>query len=100
MKGNKVISVVRVMFWVVLLVSLVVAMGLLLNYVENLSPDNDGFAMGNWIAEWIHGDIGWSWSMLRQGLTGAWSAVLALVLAYGAFEGLCRVRRQRVEKSL
>ena len=51
---------IRIIVKVLLCISLIIAVGLLLNYIRNLNPTADGFDVGNIIARMIHGDDYWT----------------------------------------
>ena len=55
-----------------------VAVGLLLNYVKNLNPAQDGFSVSDLIPRLIHGDDYWTWEKLTTGLYISWSVFTAL----------------------
>ena len=63
---------------VLLCISLVIAVALLLNYVKNLNPAQDGFSVGNWIPQIVHGDGYWTWEKLTTGLYASWSVFVVL----------------------
>ncbi len=53
---------------VLLCISLIIAIGLVLNYIRNLNPTADGFDVTNIIARLIHGDDYWTWENLTTGV--------------------------------
>lgn len=56
---------IRIIIKVLLCISLIIAVGLVLNYIRNLNPTADGFDVTNIIARLIHGDDYWTWEKLR-----------------------------------
>ena len=58
----------RILVKVLLCISLIVAVGLILNYIRNLNPTADGFDVTNLIARLIHGDDYWTWESLTRGV--------------------------------
>ena len=61
-----------------LCMSLIIAVALLLNYVKNLNPAQDGFSVSDLIPRIIHGDDYWTWEKLITGLYISWSVFTAL----------------------
>ena len=61
-----------------LCMSLIIAVALLLNYVKNLNPAQDGFSVSDLIPRIIHGDDYWTWEKLTTGLYISWSVFTAL----------------------
>ncbi len=59
----------RILVKVLLCISLIVAVGLVLNYIRNLNPTADGFDVTNLIARLIHGDDYWTWGCLTRGVS-------------------------------
>lgn len=59
---------IRIIVKVLLCISLIIAVGLLLNYIRNLNPTADGFDVSNIIARMIHGDDYWKWEKLTSGV--------------------------------
>lgn len=80
MKTN-VISSIRITIKVLLCISLIISIGLLLNYMRNLNPTADGFDVTNLIARLVHGDDYWNWQSLTTGLSTAWVAFAVLFCA-------------------
>lgn len=72
------IKAVRITIKALLCVSLIIAVALLLNYVKNLNPVQDGFCVGGFIPQIIHGDDYWTWEKLTAGLYASWSAFAVL----------------------
>lgn len=75
---TKLYSVLRSIIKVCLCLSLIVAVGLLLSYVKNLNPLQDGFSVGGLIPRIIYGDNYWSWEKLTVGLYSSWSVFAVL----------------------
>ena len=71
-------SCIKIVLKVLLCISLVVAVSLLLNYVKNLNPAQDGFSVSDLIPRIIHGDDYWTWEKLTTGLYISWSVFTAL----------------------
>ena len=59
---------IRIIIKVLLCISLIIAVGLVLNYIRNLNPTADGFDVTNIIARLIHGDDYWTWEKLTNGV--------------------------------
>uniref|UniRef100_UPI004055E662 hypothetical protein n=1 Tax=Agathobacter sp. TaxID=2021311 RepID=UPI004055E662 len=59
---------IRIIIKALLCISLIVAVGLVLNYIRNLNPTADGFDVSNIIARMIHGDDYWTWEKLTTGI--------------------------------
>ena len=72
---------IRIIIKVLLCISLVVAAGLLLNYIRNLNPTADGFDVTNIIARLIHGDDYWTWEKLTNGIYISSSVFVVLFCA-------------------
>lgn len=66
--NEKIMKSIRIIIKVLLCISLIIAVGLLLNYIRNLNPTADGFAVSNIIARMIHGDDYWTWEKLTSGV--------------------------------
>lgn len=75
---TKLYSVLRIIIKVCLGLSLIVAVGLLLSYVKNLNPLQDGFSVGDFIPRIIYGDDYWTWEKLTEGLYASWSLFVIL----------------------
>ena len=75
---NRIIGGIRIAIKVLLCISLIVSVGLLLNYVRNLNPTADGFDVTNTIARIIHGDDYWTWENLTTGVSTAWISFAVL----------------------
>jgi len=71
-------KIIRIIVKILLCISLVVAVGLLLNYIINLNPTADGFDVSNIIARLIHGDGYWTWEKLTSGLYVSFGIFAAL----------------------
>ena len=76
MKGK--IKPIRFVIKALLCVSLIIAVALLLNYVKNLNPAQDGFSVSDLIPRIILGDDYWTWEKLTTGLYISWSVFTAL----------------------
>ena len=59
---------IRIIIKVLLCISLIIAIGLVLNYIRNLNPTADGFDVTNIVARMIHGDDYWTWEKLTNGV--------------------------------
>ena len=59
---------IKIIVKILLCISLIVAAGLVLNYIRNLNPTADGFDVTNLIARLIHGDDYWNWESLTCGV--------------------------------
>lgn len=59
---------IRVIIKALLCISLIIVVGLVLNYMRNLNPTADGFDVTNIIARMIHGDDYWTWEKLTTGV--------------------------------
>ena len=59
---------IRIVVKVLLCISLIIAIGLVLNYIRNLNPTADGFDVTNIIARLIHGDDYCTWENLTTGV--------------------------------
>ena len=75
---NKGLNSIKIVLRVLLCISLIVAVSLLLNYVKNLNPAQDGFSVSDLIPRLIHGDDYWTWEKLTTGLYISWSVFTAL----------------------
>lgn len=75
---NKGLNNIKIVLRVLLCISLIVAVSLLLNYVKNLNPAQDGFSVSDLIPRIIHGDDYWTWEKLTTGLYTSWSVFTAL----------------------
>lgn len=75
---NKGLNNIKIVLRVLLCISLIVAVSLLLNYVKNLNPAQDGFSVSDLIPRLIHGDDYWTWEKLTTGLYISWSVFIAL----------------------
>lgn len=76
--SEKVMNIIRVVIKVLLCVSLIIAVGLLLNYIRNLNPTTDGFDVTNIIARLIHGDDYWTWEKLTSDLYTSFGFLVVL----------------------
>ena len=75
---NKGLNNIKIVLRVLLCISLIVAVSLLLNYVKNLNPAQDGFSVSDLMPRIIHGDDYWTWEKLTTGLYISWSVFTAL----------------------
>lgn len=66
--NEKIMKSIRIIIKVLLCISLIIAVGLLLNYIRNLNPTADSFDVSNTIARMIHGDDYWTWEKLTSGV--------------------------------
>ena len=62
---NKGLNSMKIVLRVLLCISLIVAVSLLLNYVKNLNPAQDGFSVSDLMPRIIHGDDYWTWEKLQ-----------------------------------
>ena len=76
--NKRIIYCVRIVVKVLLCFSLILSVGLLLNYIRNLNPTADGFDVTNLIARLVHGDDYWTWETLTAGLYTSWSVFAVL----------------------
>ena len=76
--NNMGLNSLKIVLRVLLCISLIVAVGLLLNYVKNLNPAQDGFSVSDLIPRIIHGDDYWTWEKLTTGLYISWSVFTTL----------------------
>ncbi|MBR5502629.1 MAG: hypothetical protein IKV55_06315 [Oscillospiraceae bacterium] len=76
----------RIAVKVLLCLSLLVSVGLVLNYIRNLNPTADGFDVGSLVARLVHGDGFWTWEKLTRGVYISCSAFAALFCADKALE--------------
>ena len=72
---------IRIIIKVLLCISLIIAIGLVLNYIRNLNPTADGFDVTNIIARLIHGDDYWTWENLTTGVYTSASIFVVLLCA-------------------
>ena len=72
---------IRIIVKVLLCISLIIAVGLVLNYIRNLNPTADGFDVTNAIARLIYGDDYWTWENLTTGVYTAASIFIVLFCA-------------------
>ena len=72
---------IRISVKVLLCISLIIAIGLVLNYIRNLNPTADGFDVTNIIARLIHGDDYWTWENLTTGVYTSESIFVVLFCA-------------------
>ena len=75
---NKGLNSIKIVLRVLLCISLIVSVSLLLNYVKNLNPAQDGFSVSDLIPRIIHGDDYWTWEKLTTGLYISWSVFTTL----------------------
>lgn len=90
-------KIIRILVKILLCISLVIAVGLLLNYIRNLNPTADGFDVSNIIARLIHGDGYWTWKKLTSGLYVSFAIFAVLFCFDKAFDMICM--KQRREKN-
>lgn len=76
--NEKIIKWIRFSIKALLCISLIISVGLLLNYIRNLNPTADGFDVSNIIARLIHGDGYWTWEKLTSGLYVSFGIFAAL----------------------
>ena len=79
--NEKIMKNVRIIVKVLLCISLIIAIGLVLNYIRNLNPTADGFDVTNIIARLIHGDDYWTWEHLTTGVYTSASIFVVLFCA-------------------
>ena len=72
---------IRIIIKVLLCISLIIAIGLVLNYIRNLNPTADGFDVTNIVARMIHGDDYWTWENLTNGIYTSSSIFVVLFCA-------------------
>ncbi len=77
---------IRIIIKVLLCISLIIAIGLVLNYICNLNPTADGFDVSNIIARMIHGDDYWTWEKLTTGVYVSASIFVVLFFADKALD--------------
>lgn len=87
--NKRIICCVRIVVKVFLCLSLILSIGLLLNYIRNLNPTADGFDVTNLIARLIHSDDYWTWESLTSGVSTAWIAFGVLFCADKMIDGIC-----------
>lgn len=86
------IEPIRFVIKALLCVSLIIAVALLLNYVKNLNPVQDGFSVSDLIPRIIHGDDYWTWEKLTTGLYASWSVFTVLFCGDKLLSMLGRVK--------
>lgn len=91
MKGK--VKLIHFVIKALLCVSLIIAVALLLNYVKNLNPVQDGFSVSDLIPRIIHGDDYWTWESLTTGLYISWSVFTALFCVDKLLRLLGRVKK-------
>lgn len=79
---------IRIIIKVLLCISLIIAIGLVLNYIRNLNPTADGFDVTNIIARLIHGDDYWTWENLTTGVYTSASIFVVLFCADKVLDGI------------
>ena len=79
--NEKIMRNVRIIVKVLLCISLIIAIGLVLNYIRNLNPTADGFDVTNIVARMIHGDDYWTWENLTTGVYTSASIFVVLFCA-------------------
>lgn len=85
---RKSMPIIRTLLRLMLCASLVVFASLFVNYIINLSPENDGFCIGTSLARIIHGENFWSWETLRRGIQNSWSVSAILMVLNIIFEAI------------
>lgn len=91
--NKKIICCVRIVVKVLLCLSLILSVGLLLNYIRNLNPTADGFDVTNLIARLVHGDDYWTWEDLTSGVTAALTSFGVLFCADKVIDLICTKKR-------
>ena len=86
--NEKIMKNVRIIVKVLLCISLIIAIGLVLNYIRNLNPTADGFDVTNIIARLIHGDDYWTWENLTTGVYTSASIFVVLFCADKVLDGI------------
>ena len=76
--SSRIVKSIRIIIKVLLCISLIIAVGLVLNYIRNLNPTADGFDVTNTIAQLIHGDSYWTWESLTNGLYVSFGVFIVL----------------------
>lgn len=76
--NEKIMKSIRIIVKTLLCFSLIIAVGLALNYIRNLNPTADGFDVTNTIAQLIHGDSYWTWESLTNGLYVSFGVFIVL----------------------
>lgn len=76
--NEKIMKSIRIVVKILLCLSLIIAVGLVLNYIRNLNPTADGFDVTNIIARLIHGDDYWTWEKLTSGVYAS-SAIFVML---------------------
>lgn len=94
--NGKILKGFRVAVKVLLCISLIIALGLLLNYIRNLNPTADGFHVSNIIARMIHGDDYWTWENLTNGVYASSVIFVALFCVDTVLSVLC-IKKKRGE---
>lgn len=79
--NEKIMKSIRITVKVLLCISLIIAIGLVLNYIRNLNPTADGFDVTNTIARLIYGDDYWTWEKLTTGVYTSASIFVVLFCA-------------------
>ena len=79
--NKRIIGSIRSIIKILLCISLLLSIGLLLNYIRNLNPTADGFDVTNFVARLVHGDDYWTWESLTSGVSTAWTAFGTLFCA-------------------
>lgn len=84
--NSRIVKSIRIIIKVLLCISLIIAVGLVLNYIRNLNPTADGFDVTNIIARMIHGDDYWTWEKLTTGVYTSASIFVALFCVDKVFD--------------
>ena len=91
--NKKIICCVRIVVKVLLCFSLILSVGLLLNYIRNLNPTADGFDVTNLIARLVHGDDYWTWEGLTTGVAASLTSFCILFCADKVMDLICPKKR-------
>ena len=80
---------IKIIVKILLCISLIVAAGLVLNYIRNLNPTADGFDVTNLIARLIHGDDYWTWESLTRGVYVSFGIFVVLFCVDKILDAIC-----------
>ena len=80
---------IKIIVKILLCISLIVAAGLVLNYIRNLNPTADGFDVTNLIARLIHGDDYWTWESLTRGVYISFGIFVVLFCVDKILDAIC-----------
>ena len=78
---NTVLKYIKILLKILLCINFIIFMNLLLNFVINLHPENDGYVITGTIARFINGDGFWTWKKLSKTLTIACHSLILLFVA-------------------